>query len=309
MNKKRTSKIPSADRVVFISFLVDVSDLLINLIVAVLSGSVVMMSQALQGGSDLLSSTLLLIGVQRSKKMNDKAYPFGNGRELYFWNMMAAMAMLGITATLSIFFGIQRINKPEPIDNVWLSLAILFLAILTNSYSFYLSAVRLLKGKKINTYFKTLKNSPFVEIKTVFVQDLMGAAASFVGIIALILYTITGDLRFDGLGALMIGIILASLSIFLLDGIRQMIIGRSASDAMVDRIKHATLKLPEVEEILDLKTIYFGPNKLLINIEVHVVEKLKTQQLEKLIDNIKANIKEEIKLDAHIQVELETPAK
>lgn len=46
----------SARKVVFVSFLVDISDFVLNLLVAVLSGSVVMLSQALQGGSDLIAS-------------------------------------------------------------------------------------------------------------------------------------------------------------------------------------------------------------------------------------------------------------
>lgn len=302
-------KKPSVERVVFISFLVDISDLLINVFIAILSGSVVMFAQALQGGSDLASSTLLLIGVHRSKRVTDKTYPFGNGRELYFWNMMAAMVMLGVTATLSIVFGYRRFLHPEPIDSIEISLAVLILALFTNSYSFYLSAVRLLKGHKINSYFRILKNSPFIETKTVFIQDLMGAIASAIGIIALTFYIVTDDMRFDGLGAVVIGVALAFLSIFLLDGIRQMIVGRSASEQIEKKIRHATLSLAEVEEIVDLKTMYVGAGKLLVNIEVQLVDKLTTTQIENLIDTIESNIRKDVPSAAHIQVELESPKK
>lgn len=300
-------KKPSVERVVFISFLVDISDLLVNVFIAILSGSVVMFSQALQGGSDLVSSTLLLIGVHRSKRKTDKNYPFGNGRELYFWNMMAAMVMLGVTATLSIVFGYRRFLHPESINAFGLSLAVLTLALFTNSYSFYLSAIKLLKGHKINTYFRILKNSPFIEIKTVFVQDLMGAVASAIGIISLLLYNFADDARFDGIGAISIGIVLVLLSVFLLDGIRQMIVGRSASEQTEKKIRHATLVLAEVEEVIDLKTMYLGANQLLVNLEVQVIDKLTTTKIEKLINKIESNIKNEIPAVTHIQVELKSP--
>lgn len=308
MNEKRNkSRLPSVDKVVFISFLVDISDLLINVVIAILSGSVVMLAQAMQGGSDLVSTTLLLIGVHRSKKKNEKTYPFGNGRELYFWNMIAAMIMFGITATMSVYFGVQRVNNPQPIDNVWLSLFILFFALTTNGYSFWLSTQRLLNGKDINNYFRIIKNSPFIETKTVFLKDLMGTSAAFIGIIAMIFYLITGDIRYDGLGAIFIGVTLAILSILLLDGIRQMIVGRRASDSTEKKIVHIAQKMPEVESVVDLKTMYIGPNKMLVNIEIHVVDKLTTTKIEKLIDKIEKEIKESIPAAAFIQIELETP--
>ena len=84
MTRKKGVQITS-EKVIVTSFLVDVSDVLINAFVAVLSGSVVMLSQALEGGADLLASGFLLVGIKRSKRPSDRKHPYGYGRELYFW--------------------------------------------------------------------------------------------------------------------------------------------------------------------------------------------------------------------------------
>jgi len=62
----------SAEKVVTVSFLVDVSDVLINVFLTIISGSAIMLSQALQGGAGLLASGLLVVGANKSKRAPDK---------------------------------------------------------------------------------------------------------------------------------------------------------------------------------------------------------------------------------------------
>ena len=57
-----------------------------------------------------------------------------------------------------------------------------------------------------------------VETKTTFTLDLMGTSASFLGMVALGIYAVTGDLRFDGLGAMAIGLTLGIFSFSLILG-------------------------------------------------------------------------------------------
>ncbi|MBL7159076.1 cation transporter [Candidatus Microgenomates bacterium] len=81
----------TSEKVVKVSFFVDITDVLINLLVAIISGSVIMLSQALQGSADLLASGLLIFGVKKSKGLADRKHPFGYGREVYFWTFLSAL--------------------------------------------------------------------------------------------------------------------------------------------------------------------------------------------------------------------------
>ena len=58
--------------------------------------------------------------------------------------------------------------------------------------------------------------------KNTFVLDLMGMSAALVGLSALILYQISQNPRFDGLGAMAIGVVLALFSLKLLSDIKKM---------------------------------------------------------------------------------------
>ena len=125
-----------------------------------------------------------------------------------------------------------------------------------------------------------------VETKTTFILDLMGSVASLVGTLALLIYVITGDIRFDGIGAIIIGIVLAVLAFLLLMGIRDLLVGRSASAETEAKIRDAALTVPEVDKVLDLKTLHVGSEKLLVNLEVNMDNDLNTDELEKLMAQI-----------------------
>ena len=299
----------SGDRVVITSFLVDLSDIALSIFIAILSGSVVMLSQVLEGVADLTSSGLLLIGLNRSKQSPDKTHPFGHGREIYFWTLIAGLLMFGISATFSIHFGWDRFNHPAPIHDIYLAFIVLGITLFTNGYAFWLSFKRLLKNRSFKKILQIFYRSSLVETKTTFILDLLGTVSSLLGIIALALYKITGDYRFDGIGAMVIGTTTGIFAYFLILSIKDLLVGKSASFEAESAIRNAALTVPEVRKILDLKTMHIGSEKLLVNMEVHLNNNLTTDQIEKLVDKIKENILKEVPAVKHIQVELETPSK
>lgn len=297
----------SSNFVVTVSFLVDLLDVLLSLVVAILTGSVVMLSQLLEGVSDLISSGLLLVGLVRSRQKEDRDHPFGYGRELYFWALLAGIVMFTVTATLSIFFGWQRFLYPQNIHNINLAFLVLGITTITNGFAFYLSLKRLLRNRSMLQIVRIFFRSSLIETKTTFILDLMGVSASILGIVTLFIYKVSGDFRLDGLGAIIMGVVLAVLAFFLLIGTVDLIVGRSASLGLEEKIKEAALKIPQVRDVLGLKTLYIGSEKLLVNLDVHLQHNLDTREIEKLVDKIKKDIRKEIPQVKHIQVELETP--
>lgn len=303
----RNHKRVTAHRVILTSVIIDLLDIILSLTVALVSGSVIMITQVLEAFADLTASGFLLIGLRRSLKREDNTHPFGYGREIYFWTLLSALVMFGLTSTLSFYLGWERFQNPHPLHDISLAILVLGITFFTNLYAFLLSVRRLLRHRSMSQIIRIFYKSSLVETKTTFTLDLMGTIASLFGMIALTTYAFTGDLRYDGLGAMLIGATLAILSVFLVLGIRDLLIGKSASLEVQDKIKKLALSVPEVEEVLDLKTLHIGPEKLLVNLDVHMKSDLRTHELEKLMDKIKGKIQNEIPSVKYIQVELETP--
>jgi cation diffusion facilitator family transporter len=295
-------------RVLLTSFFVDALDTLVNVTIAIFTGSAVMFAESLQGFADLTSVTMLLIGFERSKKRSNKQHPFGYGKELYFWAILSVFLIIGITATLSFYSGLQKWRAPAGIDHVYITYIALAAAVITNSYAFWLSLRKLLGGNQLKKFIKVFLETSDVAPRTTLVLDAMGSLSAGFGLISLITYGITGDGRYDGLGAMIIGVLLAILALTLLFTTKSLVTGRSAPKELEHDIKKAALSVPQVKDVLDLRTMMMGTNNILINIEVHLKDGLSTDQVEKAIDKIRESIQKKVPGRTHISIEPETPA-
>jgi len=297
----------TAQKVIKTAIAIELSDIILNMIALIFTGSMVMLGEMLQGFSDLASDFFLLIGINSSQKKDDKKYAFGQGRNLYFYVFISAIIMLSVSSVITFYFGLKRFIEPAAIKNIYLAYIILIISIITNSYSLSLSFRRILKGRDLKKFFKIFKESSLVETKSTFSLDLTGILVAFFGLISLIIYSLTGDYRFDGFGAMVIAIILAGLSINLLKKTKELITGSRASKKTEELIKKSALLVKGVKKVLDLKTMNMGLGNILVNIEINVSSDLKTRQIEKLIDNVKKSIKKNLPKAGHIQVEIESP--
>jgi cation diffusion facilitator family transporter len=297
----------SERRVLVTTFWVDLLDVALNLSVAILTGSVVMLSEFFQGLADLTAAAFLMVGYKRSRKKADKLHPFGHGKEIYFWTLISAVVMMTFTATASFYVGLIRFLNPQEITHIGFAYGTLLVTLVTNTYALSLSYRRLLKNKPLKQLPQEFLHSNVVTTKNALVLDLMGSTAASCGLVSLLLYQLVGEKRFDGLGAMIIGVTTAILAFVLIIGIKGLLVGERAAPQIEEKIKKATLSIPQVKEVLDLRTMQIGSDKLLVNIDVHMQDGLTTDELETLIDNIKKRIREKVSSIRYVQVELETP--
>lgn len=292
-------------KILLTSFFVDLLDVLMNFVVAILTHSIVMLSEALQGFADLLTSGLLLIGYSRSKRRATVEFQFGYGKEIYFWTMLSVMAMFFVTATLSIVFGYSRIIHPETIRNTPLMFVSLAIALSTNSYACLLSIKRLRKNMNSSNIWQNFKRSALIEVKTASVLDLMGSLSALFGLIAFTIFILTGDYRYDGYGALIIGVNIACMSVLLMIELRSFIAGKSVNPQVIDTIKQIASATKGVKSISDIRTMHQGSDKFMLNLDILVNDSLTAREIGIIIDTLKVNLASKIKTLGYIQIELD----
>jgi cation diffusion facilitator family transporter len=297
---------PTSQRVVLTSFFVDLSDVILNIVVAAMSGSVTMLAQALQGASDLTASGFLLLGMKRAKRRANKKYNFGFGREIYFWSLISSVVMFTITGLIAIREGWDRIIHPQPIDNLSLALIILIVSLGTNGYAFWLSYQRLRANHPNSSLSQAFIDSHLIETKITFTLDLVGTAASVIGLVALALYKATGLQVYDGVGAIVIGVTVAIFAVFLIMECKDFLIGRAAQPEIEGAIVASALRTNGVKAVLDLQTMYIGSERLLVNMDIEAAPGLKTKEIERLAGEIKRIVKKEVPSVHHMQIELES---
>jgi cation diffusion facilitator family transporter len=291
----------SSGKAVWTSFFVDLCDIILNVVVMIATGSVVMLAEAFEGLSDLVASGLLLIGLRYSRRRPNKKHPFGYGKSLFFWTLISAMIMLIFGAGLSIYFGVQRLLHPEEIEKIPYAFGALCISILTNGYALSLSTRRLLDKEKLSRLFRIFLTTTHVETKNTFILDLTGTASAVIGLISLGLYQLNIHL-FDALGAILIGAIIAVSSVLLIWGVKDYLVGKTATPEVESEIKRAVLDSKAVEKILALKTMYIGSEKLLVHLDINL--KANQKNLEHTIEGIKEQLQKEVPIVYSIQIEI-----
>lgn len=305
--EKRAPKTIKSKQVVATSVTVSVLDVTLNLIVAIITGSTVLLAQSLQGLSDLMTGAVVFWGVRRSHRDADHRYQLGYGRLAFFWVVIAGIMMFAGTGILSFYFGYQQFTEPQVIERLWLGLVMLLIGLLGNGYALSMSVRRFKQADKSGDWLRQLLKSSLVETKATFLIDFMGTGGAVIGLVTLGLYGVTGDARFDGAGSMLIGLSMMTVSLILVKDTGSLIAGRSVDGYVQDEIIKASKSIGGVIDVLDLRTMYLGPGKMLALIEVHVAQGLETAKIEKLIDDVKEAVAKHVPDVRHVQVEIETP--
>ena len=294
----------SARRTVLTSLVVDTLDVVANIIVAIITGSVVMLAEAIQGVADFISVLFVFVGLKKSSKKVSKKHPIGSGKALYFWTFMATIIMFLFTSTIIFYFGFMNFLNPEAIENIALAYIVLVIFVISNGYAFSVSSRRILDGKKCKEIINVFKNSSLVETKTTLVLDFIGTLAALIGLVALLLYKFTGDMRFDGLGAMAIGICIMSLTIFLIKDLKNLLVGKSASPDIERKIRSIISDTDEVKKVLGFYTLNIGLGRILVHAEIHLENNLVTDEIEEIVRNIEKRIKKKVPEAKQIHIEI-----
>ena len=294
----------SAKRAITTSFLVDLGDIGLNVAAMILTGSVVLLAEALEGGSDLVASGLLFIGLRISKKRANKQHPFGFGKALFSWTLLSAVVMLVFGAGMSFYFGLQRFLEPHDIRHIGIAFVTLCISIITNGYGLSVSSRRLLGHHPLKDLKKIFINSAQVETKNTFILDLTGTGAAVIGLISLIIYQVTGLKYFDGLGSMLMGVIIAITSVVLIWLVKDYLAGKSASAEIEKQIRDAALEIKQVKKVLELATMYTGTEKLLLHMDIEVNKSTTAEELGEIVEALKRRIVKEVPIVSTIQVEV-----
>jgi len=296
---------PSSRRVLSVSFAVDLFDVMSNLVVAWLTGSAVVFAEMAQGIADSAGSAFLVIGERRATRPRDSNHPLGYAREAFFWGLLSAVAMLIFGAGLSAWRGYQQLVAPSPLDKPLLAIAVVTLAVVTNSYAVSLSVRRLISDHgSLREAFRRL-DEPL--IKSALLRDSIGTFTSIVGLVALILYWSFDVLLFDALGALFATVMMVIASIILMMQARALITGQALPPAALARLRRTVLNIPGIDAVNRLDAIYSGASQVLLDADLDLAEDLDTVQIEALLDLLEERVRKELPRLERVRVILNSP--
>ena len=113
------------------SFAISICLALLKVVIAILSGSVSVIAEAINNASDVLTSLITLVAVRVSDIPADDSHPYGHGKIESLSALVTAGFLFAIYISV-IREAINRLIAPRPIENGLLSLAIILAGLLVN---------------------------------------------------------------------------------------------------------------------------------------------------------------------------------
>src|SRR5436190_7135379 len=274
-----------------------------KLIAAYATGSSAMLSEGIHSIVDTGNGGLLLFGMRQSRKPPDAIHPFGHGKELYFWVLIVAILIFALGGGMSVYEGITHIRHPHSADPTW-NYVVLSCAIVFESISFFF-AYRVfrteLKGDR--TIFQTIRASKDPTTFTVLFEDtaaLLGLLVAFAGIF---LGHVLENPYLDGAASIVIGLILGVVAAFLAFESKGLLIGEGVSPRTLSSIRALAGKDDAVAEVKKALTMHFGPNEVLLALEVRFKRHLRATQIAEAINRLENRIREKHPEIRHIFIE------
>jgi len=255
-----------------------------------ITGSSSMLAESVHSVADTSNQGLLLLGMKTSQRKATKNHPFGFGRDRYFYSFIVALVLFTLGSAFAIYEAIHKMQHPEDLTSPMVAVVILVVAIALEIYSFRTAIVESRKVKGDAGWWQFIRQSRTPELPVVLLED---AGALFGLIFALFgvgLAVITGDAVWDGIGTLMIGILLGVIAIILIIEMKSLLIGEGATPREFEAIDTAIVG-GRVERLIHIKTQYVGPDELLVAAKIALAPGLPLAEVASEINDAEARIR------------------
>lgn len=275
-------------------------------IAAAVTSSSAMLSEGIHSVVDTGNQILLLFGIKQSKKAASDLYPYGHGKEIYFWSFVVAIMIFAVGAGISMYEGIIHIITPVQIEDPLINYIVIGLALIFEgiSWSIAFKHFKELQGNK--SFFEAVHSGKDPTIIVVLFED----SAAMLGLIAALIGVFLGHYLenpyFDGAASIVIGLILGGTAAWLAYETKGLLIGESAGTEKIIGIRGIISSFNEVENINEILTMHMGPEFILVNISLDFKSSISSDDIEITISKIDTQIKEKFPLVKKIFIELES---
>ena len=255
-----------SSKTVFLAFSVNFFIAGVKTVIAVITSSSAMFSEAVHSYVDSGNQFILWFGIKQSKKPNKLIYPLGRGKEEYFWTLVVAVLIFTIGGLVSLEHGIEALSHPKELKNLFISIVVLSMSIVLELYVLY-KAVKELKSKSktdTTSVFKLLKESTDGPLIAIVVEDFAATLGLGIALVGSILANVTSNPVYDAASSILIGILLMVSGLFLGYEMKHLITGETVNTKTKDKIYNTIEQNDMIKNIESLKIISIGANKYLV---------------------------------------------
>jgi cation diffusion facilitator family transporter len=259
-----------------------------KLVVGLLTGSLGILSEALHSGLDLIAAIITLFAVKFADLPADNEHNYGHGKIENLSALIETFLLL-VTCFWIIYESINRLITKHPIE--------------VNAFSFIVIITSIvIDFSRSRALYRVARkyNSQALEADALhFSTDIWSSSVVLIGLIA---YSLFDFVYADSIAALIVALIVLSVSYRLGRRAFDVLLDRAPSK-IVDQINQVIDKIPGVQKYHDLRVREGGSYKF-VELNIHVNKGLSIEEAHSISENVEDEITKKIphcKVTVHIE--------
>ncbi|MGC4809140.1 cation diffusion facilitator family transporter [Micromonospora sp. DT228] len=269
-----------------------------------LTGSSSMLAESVHSVADSGNQGLLLLGGKRAKRAATPEHPFGYGRERYIYAFIVSIVLFSIGGLFALYEAYHKWADPHGITK-WHAVPVIVLvaAIIMESFSFRTAIKESNHVRGNQSWVRFIRRAKAPELPVVLLEDFGALVGLVFALFGVGMTLITGNGRWDAAGTAMIGILLVVIAVVLAIETKSLLLGEGAEASELATIERAVTDGPEVERIIHMKTLYLGPEELMVAAKIAVPEWESAHDLARGINAVEARIRAAVPIARVIYLE------
>ncbi|MGB9930497.1 cation diffusion facilitator family transporter [Haloarcula amylolytica] len=278
-----------------------------------LTGSAAMLSETYHSISDTGNQVFLLIGIRFSERERNRRHPFGYGKAQFFYSFLVSVFLFGIAGWESAKHGYNQLTAgghgggghageaveflffsfqpPAWLDPLWVNYTVLVGAFVFETYALIKARAEMKRQIDRNDwsgYREAFRKTSDVTTLTALTEDTIALAGIVIALVGLFLEQQTGNPFFDRISALLIGIMLMGFALALAWENKRLLLGESLPTDEEQRLREIIMQNEHVTEIVGFRTVYFGPNEIIVFADLQFDPALDTESMDDEITTLES---------------------
>jgi cation diffusion facilitator family transporter len=269
-----------------------------------LTASSSMLAESIHSVADSGNQALLLLGGKRARREATPEHPFGFGRERYIYAFIVSIVLFSVGGLFALYEGYHKLSDPHGITEwQWVPIVVLVIAIILETFSLRTAIQESNKIRGNATWVEFVRRSRVPELPVVLLEDIGALLGLVFALFGVSLTLLTGSGVWDGIGTVLIGLLLVAIAVVLAIETKSLLIGESATVEHRDRIEAAIVDGESIERIIHMKTLHLGPEELLVAVKVGVPRAATASDVAAAIDAAEERIRGAVPIARVIYIE------
>jgi cation diffusion facilitator family transporter len=277
-------------RAIFLALGANFAIFVAKLVAAIFTGSGAMLAEAVHSLADCGNQGLLLLGMRQAKRPPSSEYPLGWGRALYFWSFLVAMLLFSVGGMFSLYEGIHKLTHHEPLKWPWLAVGVLVFGIVAEGVSMHGCMKEVNKARGERSIWRWFRQTRASELLVIFGEDLAALIGLAFALVAVLLTMATGNLLFDAIGTIAIGVLLIAVAVAVAIEVKALLIGQGVEPQRREEMLAFLNGRPEIAQVYNLLTIQMG-NDVMVAVKARMNTTPSNRELVEAINVVEAEFK------------------